>query len=287
MTSIGLIAALIASAAWGTADYAGGLASRRLTTLVAVARSQGLAIVLAGLLVLVTHEAVPAPESLAWSLIAGAAACVAIISFFHAMAVGEMSLVAPLVAVIGASIPVAVGIVGGEHLEPVQVAGAVCGLGAVILVARSIEGARAPDQRATAQALPLVAVAGGAVAAIYLAVTRATVAGAGVIWWPILVTHIVTTVTATAIVAVRRPPGIPGPRVAWTMVVASGVADVVGFGAFLFAEAHGPTSLAVVLSSLAPVTTVVLALLVLRERLSRTQAVAIAMGLLGVVLIAV
>jgi len=196
VNAIGLIAALIASAAWGTADPA-AWPSRRLTTIVAVARSQGLAIVLAGLLVLVTREAVPPPASLAWSLVAGAAACVAIISFFHAMAVGEMSLVAPLVAVL------------------------------------------------------------------------------------------VTTATATAIVAVRRPQGIPGVRVAWTMVVASGVADVVGFGAFLFAEAHGPTSLAVVISSLAPVTTVVLALLVLREHLSRTQAMAIALGLLGVGLIAV
>ena len=95
-----------------------------------------------------------------------------------------------------------------------------------------------------------------------------------------------TTAAATAIAAVRRPRGIPGLRVAWTMVVASGVAGAAGFGAFLFAEGHGPASLAVVLSSLAPVTTVVLALLLLRERLSRPQAVAIGIGLLGVVLIA-
>ena len=286
MTAIGLIAALVASAAWGTADYTGGLASRRLTTAVAVARSQGLAAAMAGGLVLLTHEVLPAPASVAWSLVAGLAACVAILSFFQAMAVGEMSLVAPLVAVVGASIPVAVAIVGGEHLEPIQLGGAACGLVAVTLVARSVEGATGPQQRATAEVLPLVAVAGAAVAAVYLAVTRATMTGAGVIWWPVLVTHVVTTVTATVAVAARRPAGVPGLSVAWATVAACGMADVVGFGAFLFAVGHGPTSLAVVLSSLAPVTTVVLALVVLRERLSRSQAVAIALGLLGVVLIA-
>ncbi|MFI5262871.1 MAG: EamA family transporter, partial [Candidatus Limnocylindrales bacterium] len=110
MTPVGLIAALIASAAWGIADFAGGVASRRLPTLITVARSQALAVILAGGLLLLSREAMPGPESLGWSVVAGVAATIAIISFFHAMAIGEMSLVAPLVAVIGASIPLAVGV---------------------------------------------------------------------------------------------------------------------------------------------------------------------------------
>jgi drug/metabolite transporter (DMT)-like permease len=276
----------MASVAWGVTDFAGGMASRRLPTLVTVARSQTLATVLAGLLVLISGEAMPGVTSLAWSLVAGVAACIAIIAFFRAMAIGEMSLVAPLVAVIGASIPLGVGVVGGEHLQPVQLVGVLCGLSAVTIVSHSVGAAAAPSQRATANALPLVAIAGCAVAAIYLSVARATLTGDGVIWWPILITHVVTSVLTLAILAVVRPTGVPGIRRAWPLVVISGVGDLFGFSAFMLANAHGDTSLVVVLSSLYPVTTVILALLVVRERLTRSQGVGIALGLLGVVLIA-
>lgn len=287
MTLLGLLAGLAAATTWGTADFAGGLASRQLPTLVVVARSQVLAVLIGATCLLISRETLPGAESLGWSVVAGAIGCVAVVSFFRAMAIGEMSLVAPLVAVVGSGIPLALGAIAGERLLPVQLSGAACGLIAVVMISRSVRATAPASSPGTARALPLAVVAGCAVAGVYLTVARASEAGHGVVWWPVFVTHVVTITLTLGILAVRRPRATPGWTQSWRAVAAAGVGDAVGFVFFIVATAHGELSLEVVLSSLYPITTALLAVLILGERPTRQQRLAMGLAVVGVVLIAV
>ncbi len=122
--------ALAASALWGTSDFGGGLISRRLDASAAVLISQAMAF--AGLLVLFPFLHVPAGPYLLIAAAAGVVATLSLAAFYRAMATAPMSLVAPITAA-GSAIPVLVGIVRGEHLSILQLAGIVVTLTGIVL----------------------------------------------------------------------------------------------------------------------------------------------------------
>ncbi|TAM56841.1 MAG: EamA/RhaT family transporter [Chloroflexota bacterium] len=217
--------------------------------------------------------------------------------FYRALATGEMSLAAPLTAVIGAGVPAAVGILAGERLEDPQLLGLACGLAAVLIVSRTADDPRAEARsRQTARSLPLILLAGLGFAGFFLAIGQATAAGSGTIWWPLLSARATTVVVAAAVIVAIRLTGrapAPGstPRRAWAsvpllLIALAGLGDFGGNGFFLLADSSGAFSLAVILSSLYPVLTVILAGVLLRERLSHGQLSGVGLAIVGVVLIA-
>jgi drug/metabolite transporter (DMT)-like permease len=242
--------------------------------------------VVAAAFVLVTGERAPGPDALAWAGVAGLAGLIGLSAFYAALASGVMSLVAPLVSVIGAGLPAAAGILGGDQLSPVQMLGIALALVSVVLVSRG-------DGSAGAGRLPLrlVVVAGLGFAAFFLLLDQArTVAATGAagdadpVWWPVLAVRSVPAALVLAYALVRRQPLLPGSRAA-PLLVGAGLGDLGGNAFFVLAATAGVLSVAVVVSSLYPVVTVLAASILLRERLRRDQALGIALALAAVLLI--
>ncbi len=250
-----------------------------------VAMTQAVGLAGAAALVLLTGEPLPPSAAIAFGFAAGLVGLVGATSFYRVLADGRMSIGSPLVAVIGAGLPVVVALLLGERLPPSDLAGVVLGLIAVVLVSIPPRVAPHTDRgNLDRRLLGLAVLAGGALAGFYLLVDRSAALGAGP-WW-ILTCARATTVGILVVVLLAMRPGRPDTGGRWPLIVAVGLADLMGNAFFLLANAQGALSVAVVLSSLYPVTTIVLARVFLHERLRGGQLVGVAAALAGVVLIA-
>ena len=234
---------------------------------------------------LLTGEPVPPSGAIAWGFAAGVVTLVGASALYRVLADGRMSIGSPVVAVIGAGLPVVVALLFGERLPPSDLAGIVLGLTAVVLV--SIPARSKPDRdpgQFDLRLLGLAIMAGAGLAGFYLLMDRAAALGAGP-WW-ILTCARATTVGLLVVAFLVTRPGRPDTGGRWPLIVGVGLADLMGNAFFLLANAQGALSVAVVLSSLYPVTTIVLARVFLHERLRGGQLVGVAAALAGVVLIA-
>ncbi|MGZ3586237.1 MAG: EamA family transporter [Candidatus Limnocylindrales bacterium] len=295
MEPLGLLYGLASAVSWGTADFAGGLASRRIATVLAVLGGQSVGFVIAIAFVIVSREPVPPVEALAWGALAGTSGTIGLAGFYRVLAAGQMSLAAPLVAVIGAGVPALVGLLLGDPLKALQLLGIVCGLCAIGIVSWTggapltdpealVRGEASPAPAVT-NAWPLILLAGLGFAGFFLAIHQATELS-GQTWWPLLAARAATVGVAVVMVAALRPAR-RGVAAAWPLFLLIGCGDFGGNAFFVLASQQGPLSVAVILSSLYPVTTVLLAAWLLRERLQRWQLAGVALALVGVLLIAV
>ncbi|MDP5183068.1 DMT family transporter [Blastococcus sp. BMG 814] len=274
-----VVLALASAVVYGTADFLGGLASRRAPVFGVVAVSQA-----AGLLALVVllpwlGGPVTAAD-LAWGAAAGLAGSAGLLVFFRALAGGVMSVIAPVTALTAAAVPVLVGILGGERIGPWATAGILLALAAVVLVSaegglRALRGVRAPS-------LAPALVAGTAFGLFFVLLDR-TSAGAGLT--PLAAARIASVALVVGVALATRQVLRPG-RVALPLVLVSGLGDMTANALFLLAtQQGGQLAITGVLASLYPVSTVVLAQLVLRERLVPAQLAGLATAATAVVLI--
>jgi drug/metabolite transporter (DMT)-like permease len=252
-------------------------------------------------------EAQPSVEAMAWSAAAGLSGIVGLGAYYLALARGTMGLVAPLSALIGASLPVLVALVGGEEIGQLRLLGIVIATIAVVPV--SLPGGEESEaERQQAQIdlrdLPLVVLSGLGFAGFYLLIDAARAAG-GDLWWPLLAVRVAGLACVGLAVAflVRRSSsgsgrgrlgavlGLGGGRSRGALLgllpllVVAGLGDLGGNAFFVLANQVGELAVAVVLASLYPVVTTILAMAVLRERLRWWQAAGIALAAAGVVLI--
>ncbi len=280
MEPVGIILGIISALSWGGSDFAGGLASRAIGSFATATAAQVIGFGALAVATFVAAESTPDQAEMAWSLAAGVGGAIAIASFYRALAVGEMSLVAPLTGAVGAGVPVLASFVIGERVGLLQGAGIACALGAVVIVSM---GARTGPT--SWRVLPLVAAAGLGFAFFYVAMDRAT-AASGHLWLPLLMARACAAALLVVLAAVTRAvPFRLASRYAPLLVIV-GLTDLGGSLFFMLANASGPLSIAVVLSSLYPVTTALLAWLILRERLGRPQLLGAGLALAGIALIA-
>ena len=289
--------ALPAALAYGIADFAGGLAARRAPVLVVTVIAQA-----AGLLTLLaTVWALPGRPSVA-ALGLGAAAGVAgasgLLLYLRALAMGPMGVVAPLSAVVGAGLPLVVGLATGERLGPVTIIAIFVALVAIVL---ATAGTRRDANASTGLVLGLVA---GVGFGLFFAILDATPDDSGL--WPLLGGRVVSVTLLAALVLRHRLPlptrapslvpsgttdaartTIPGSRGTVRLMIVSGVFDVVANILFLVATRLGNLGVSAVVVSLYPVVVVLLARAVLHERLSRTQLSSAGLALVASVLLAV
>ena len=241
--------------------------------------TQAVGLVFALGLALASREPFPTPAGAAWSLIAGVAGVIGLLAFYRGLAVGAMSLVAPLAALIGAGLPVVAGYALGERLAPGQGAGIVAALAAVAMVSRP-----AADGDEGRGGVGLAFLAGLGFAAFFVGMDRAIASGAGS-WWPLPIARMASVVLTSSAVAVsgrgRQLRGVVTP-----IVLMAGVADTAGNLGFLLARSQGPLGPAAVVASLYPAVTVVLAWIVLGERLGRVHLAGVVLAFAGIALIA-
>lgn len=268
---------LLSATAWGTADFGGGLLSRRAPVFGVVIVSMLVPCVLTAALSRLIAEPLPTPGDLFWATMAGLAAAVGILSLYQGLAVGRMSVVAPVTGVLAATIPVLVGIViEGIPSAPI-LAGIVAAILAVVLVSRVV------DEGATGgSGLQFGLLAGLALGAFNVLADRLS---PGAFLGQLAVFKAVeAALVGIMIVVTRRPVALP--RRLLPAVAAVGVLDLVGNGAYILATQTGELAIAAVLSSLYPATTIILATLVLRERVTRSHAAGMALAGAAIVLIA-
>jgi drug/metabolite transporter (DMT)-like permease len=269
--------ALGASLTWGVGDFLGGLKARVLPALIVLAVSQPFGLAALGLAVAVRETGIPGDE-VAWSALAAVFGTVGLFAFYRGMAAGAISVVTPIAAV-AAGIPVIWGvIVSGDRISGLQAIGFVAAVGGS--VAASIEVR--PERRQLAAGVGWAALATLAFGAYYVPMHAASTQD----WlWPAFLFRCTSVTLVWTVVLIRRmrPSGL---RPHWPGLVAIGLLDTAGNALFAAASSHhGLLSVAAVLASLYPVVTVLLARIVLSERVQRTQDAGVVLALTGVVLI--
>lgn len=246
---------------------------------------QSVGLLAAGALLVASAELLPPTAALVWAGLAGLSGVVGLGSLYGALTRGPMGLVAPLVAVAGAGLAALAGLLQGELLSVPQLCGLLVALAAVAVVSwRPRTTSEGEAATTLAGVLPLVVLAGFGFAAFFVLMDLAEAEG-GETWWPVVLARCASVAAVAATAAGTRVPLVLN-RAQVPLVVAAGVGDVGGNVLFVLANAHGPLSVAAVASSLYPVTTVLLAWIVLGERLGRLQLLGVGLALAGVVLIA-
>lgn len=279
---VAVVLALLSSLLWGSADFLGGLTSRRRPALAVVGGSQACGLITISALAVATR-AWDGPISWAgWALASGACGTVGLVCFYAALGSAAMGVVSPIAA-LGATVPVAVGVVAGERPSSLTTAGlAVALAGAVAASGPEVRGGGPGRSRSGARPVVLAAVAGVSFGLTLVFVER----GARVDPVMTLLGMRVTSVTVFAVVAVVAG-GLGGlGRRDVPALVAVGVGDVLANLMFALASQRGFLSITALLGSLYPVATVLLARFVLHERLSRVQQLGVLTAMVGVALIA-
>jgi len=292
-----ILFALGASTAWGLADFLGGLKARSvaLPTLLVVSQAAGLAVLVPALML--AGGAVPDDPRLWLGVLAGLTAVADLGLIYLVLARGPVVLIAPIAAV-GASIPVGVGLLGGDPLDPPIAAGLALALAGSL--AASFERGQPGRPAALAAGLPLALGAAIAVGATLILLERASAADP---MWAAGAMRAGGFAAALALLAVAgsRRPAVTRSRSASTAasdsalsaaaavalpLAAVGIFDSVADVGYTLAASRGQLSTVSVLASLYPVVTVVLGVAVLRERVAALQVAGVALAIAGVAVLA-
>lgn len=272
--------AVAASATWGAADFLGGLFSRRLSVLAVLFTIEIAGLVVIGAIVVASGEPAPDSRALLAGLGAGAAGVAALGAFYRALAIGTMSIVAPISAS-GVTLPVIVGLATGDAPSAMASAGLALTVAGVMLASRESEhpGTGHPPASRTAIALALLAAVG--FGTFFIAYD---VASDGSVLWAMLVARSVAVPFVGGLVLAR---GVTLPRGRdLAALCAAGMLDLTATGLYALANRHGDLSVVSVVGSLYPVATVLLARAVLHERIAPLQAAGVMAALAGVGLVA-
>jgi drug/metabolite transporter (DMT)-like permease len=270
-----IVLALSASFTWGLADFFGPLKGRTLGALRVLFYVQ-----LGGLVVIAAIVAIrgkgPADSAALLAIPAAISGTLGLYAYYRGIAVGAVSIVAPI-AGISAIVPVIFGIATGDRPSTWQVLGMTAALAGVFLASR--EPGRGGSKFAAGVGLALLAAVGFGG---YFPPMHA--AGNADFWWASLIFRMTSASVIFAAVAIRRPTLRVAP-IQFSLLALIGVGDMVGNLFFAAASTSGLVSITSVLASLYPIVTVVLARLVLKERVARSQEAGIALTLAGVALI--
>ena len=267
-----ILLALIASVAWGSGDFFGGLLSRRRNAIAVVFFMQGFGLVGVVAWAQITHAWEFGPFVL-YGVIAGISGSVGLMTFYRALALGTMGIVAPIAA-LGVLVPLGYGLIRGDQPSVVQWLG-------ILFAIVGVVAASGPELSGKVSPRPLVL---ATITAVLFGCAMAFMA-AGADESPtmmIVTMRVVQSLGAVAVFAYWR--GFGGITVRDLPLAALvGVLDVGANVAYEFAAARGPITIVAVLSSFAPVTTLLFGRFVLRERLEWVQYIGVALAISGAV----
>lgn len=266
---------------YGAADFCGGLGTRKNPLLAVLAFSQLVGLVLALGTSLVLGQALPIAGDLVWGAISGVCGTAGLAALYTALASTPVAVASPVAAVVGAVIPVLLGVALGER--PGSLAWIGIGLAMPAIVLLSVSPAGNGKTGLVRRAALLGTAAGIGFGMFFFAISRTSHASG---LWP-LVTARMSTISIVALFALFSGRSLRPARAGLPIVLLSGVLDMGANIAFLLASRAGMLSTVAVVSSLYPGPTVLLAWLVLRERLTPLRVFGLALALTGVALISV
>jgi uncharacterized membrane protein len=274
-----LLLALLSAAFYGTADFLGGVAARRVPALGATALAQGVGLVLVAIALPLFPAETPSPAGALWGIGAGLTGALGVALLYYGLKVGRMSVVAPVTAVCSITIPVLAALGLGERPGPSAVGGIAVAIVSVALISRHHEPAAQARVRDRSVAIALAS--GVAIGAFFVCLARAgTTSGL----WPLLIARAASTVVLVAAARLAKV-SLALPRAVLPAVLGCGAIDVLANALYLIAVRQGPLGLVATLASLYPASTVLLARVVLGERLRPVQSVGLGCAAAAIVLI--
>jgi drug/metabolite transporter (DMT)-like permease len=317
---MGTILALAAAVLYGSADFLGGAAARRarpVSVLVVTTAAGAVVVVLAALLIGLAGvggrgpgalTTLAGPAGLAWGVAAGAAGVVGLLLFYLGFSASPMSVVAPVSALASTLLPLGVALAQGERPGPEVIAGGVICLVAVVLVSLERpakaegEGARSPAHRLRGLGYGL---ASGVMFGLFFLFLRN--AGTSGVLWPVGLARITGAVLAAGVWLLARNPrvargprarplraldpraagAVGGLRTVLPIALASGSVDASANVCYVLATRVGLFGVAVVITALYPGMTVLLARLVLGERMRPIQRIGLLLAAAGVILVTI
>jgi uncharacterized membrane protein len=267
--------AVLSSIAYGSADFLGGLATKRgapLFAVVVLSQLTGLILILLALPFLPPSS--PTAIDIAWGAAAGVAGGIGVALLYRALSIGVMSVVAPVTAVCAVIVPVIVGVALGERPALRAIAGVILAVVAIVLVSQSGEK-RAATGVATA-------IASGIIIGFFLVFLARGGPSAGM--WTLIAARVVS-VSFFVLLGVLTRKQIAPQRESLAIVIGGGALDMLANILYVVAVRNGPLSIIATLTSLYPTSTIILARIVLRERLRAVQQSGVVCAGLAIVLI--
>jgi drug/metabolite transporter (DMT)-like permease len=283
---IAVLLSLGASAAWGASDFLGGLRARAvaLPTVLLVSQTAGL-VLMAGVLV-VARGAIPSDPRILYGFLGGLAAAVDLGLIYMVIARGPVILIAPIAA-LGASIPVAFGLAGGDPVSATIIAGLGCALLGSVAASYEPEGG---DAKGLADTLPLALAAAFGIGAAMLLLQRAAQVDALWAAGSLRVGGMVGALIVAGVAVGRKGSNASLVRHLEPALLASlaliGVLDALADVGYATATTSGSLSTVAVLASLYPVVTVALGYVVLRQRVFPIQIAGVGLAMTGIALLA-
>jgi len=278
------ILSLTAVGAWGTSDFLGGIGARRGNVFLFTSFVHLSGMLLAGALAVAIGLPFPDVNSVLWSLAAGAVGGIGLALFYRGLAVGKMGIVAPVSAVLGAAIATAVaafteGVPSNRHLLGFVLAGI-----GVWLISRTENNAAEKDDTngGRPRGLGLAILSGCGFAGFFFCIHRA---GQGSALWIAVCSRFASFIVTLAIVIAGRQFRAVA-RSVLAIALAAGILEITGSVVFVRASQIGRLDATVVLSSLYPAVTVILARIFLHEHFSRARTIGMLAALAAVPMIA-
>ncbi len=266
---------LAASLFWGSGDFSGGLASRRdkASSVVLVAYVVGGVLLIA--LALIWKEPFPSLHDLMWGALAGVAGAIGLVTFYTALSIGRMGIAAPVSAILTAALPVLFSALTEGLPSLLQLGGFVLALLAIALISRPEQSQGRPE------GMGLALLAGCGFGCFFILISRLNPSAT---FWPLAVARF-TSVLFLLVVGLFRQQQMLPKKTVLPLVAVAGVLDAIGNAFFVLATHVGRLDVAAILSSLYPAATVLLAAIVVRERVTRIQTLGILLALVAIPLI--
>ena len=284
---MGVLFGLLAAATYGAADFIGGRVSRRVDVFTVVFVSQLIGAVPLLAAVPFLAEGSPTARAFAWGAAAGLGGGSGVLFLYRGLAVGRMSVVAPITGVVAACIPLVFGLASGERPGPIALAGVALALLSVLLVSSAPPQDGESDVELDDRVDPVRsgvphAVAAGTGFGLFFVFLDMTGSGSNV--WPLVATRGASLVLVGIAVAALRKP-IKAPPGTIVSIGAAGVMDVAANVFYLVSTRFGLLSLVAVLTSMYPAVTVLMARVILKEKMVLTQLVGMALAGAAIVMI--
>lgn len=268
---------LTSAAMWGSADFSGGMASKRLSVYGVALISQMAGFVLLVGSALLFREAIPPVEHLAYGFIGGWVGIIGLLSLYKALSTGEMSVAAPLTAILAAAIPVLASFYSEGAPKPLQMIGFPLALASIWFLSR-------PDHaQFDLKQLRLPMLAGLAFGFFFILLERSSQEA---VLWPLVAARTASISALLVFVTVTKRDWRPQGAEGLGLLVVCGVLDALGNMFYALAAQLGRLDVAAVLGSLYPAATVLLAWWVLNEKITRQHGIGVAMALIAILFIA-
>ena len=273
--------ALGAALFYGGADFLGGLAARRISTILTVALSQCVGFVTLMVMIPLLPAASPTRVDLMWGAAAGLSGGIGVALLYRALAIGTMAIVAPITAVCAVTVPVLIAVALGERPTALAAAGILLAIVAIALVSQGQSAEPANPGRPATAGIGIALMSGISLGLFFFAFAQA---GPDAGLWPLVAARGLSTVLFGAAILVTAQ-SVRMPSAVFGTIVVNGIVDMLANVFYLIASRSAPLSVVVTLASLYPASTVLLARLFLAERLTRRQTVGVGCALVAVLLI--